>query len=131
MIMTLQTNMANNRLSMMLPDKRMNPFTSPRSFNVAELTSWTLYLNYRQGKTQPQFVFQINFNVMHPVLLKLHTAKIMDVGGVAFHLFQYEFDFRLGDYLLFINPDDAGSLAKLAGAAAPARPNTKPKIIDW
>ncbi len=109
----------------------MNPFTSPRSFNVAELTSWTLYLNYRQGKTQPQFVFQINFNVMHPVLLKLHAAKIMDVGGVAFHLFQHEFDFRLGDDLLFVNPHDAGSLAKLAGAAAPARPNTKPKIIDW
>lgn len=31
MIMTLQTNTANNRLSMVLSDKRMNPFTSPCS----------------------------------------------------------------------------------------------------
>jgi len=31
MRMTLQSNARSNRLSMMPPDKRMNPFTSPRS----------------------------------------------------------------------------------------------------
>jgi len=67
---------------------------------------------------------------MHPVLLKLHAAKIMDIGGVAFHFFQHEFNFRLGEDLLFVNAYDAGSLAKFAGAAAPTGPNTKPKIID-
>src|SRR5262249_52777821 len=64
------------------------------------------------------------------VLLKLHPAKIMHVGGVAIHLFQHKFDFRLRDYLLFVYAYDPGLLAKLAGAAAPARPNTKPKIIN-
>src|SRR5213082_1015794 len=39
-----------------------------------------------QRKTQSQFVLQINLDVMQPELLELHPAKVMDVGGMPFHL---------------------------------------------
>ena len=68
--------------------------------------------------------------MMHPVLLKLHAAKIMDVGRVAFHLFEHELDLRLRDYLLFVHAHEARFLAKFAGAAAPAGPDAEPEIID-
>jgi hypothetical protein len=55
----------------------------------------------------------------------------MDIGRVAFHLLQLKLDFRLRDDLLFIYPDNPGFLPKLACAAAPARPNTEPDVIDW
>ncbi len=68
--------------------------------------------------------------MMHSVLLKLYAAKIMDIGRVAFHLFKHELDFRLRDYLLFVYAHEARFLVKFAGAAAPAGPNAKPKLID-
>jgi len=68
--------------------------------------------------------------MMHPVLLKLHAAKIMDVGRVAFHLFQHKLDLRLRDYLLFVYAYEARFLAKFARAAAPAGPDAEPEIID-
>jgi hypothetical protein len=73
-----------------------------------------LHLNNRQRKTQPQFVFQVNLDMMHAVLLKLHSAKIMDVGSVAFHLFEHKLDLRLRDYLLFVHSNEARFLAKFA-----------------
>jgi len=44
-----------------------------------------LDLNNRQRKTQLQLIAEVDFNVMQSVLLKLHAAEIMDIGGVAFH----------------------------------------------
>src|SRR5260370_27109482 len=67
---------------------------------------------------------------MQSVLLKLHPAKIMDVGCVTFHLLQDELDFGLRDDLLLIYADNPGLLPKLARAAAPARPDTHANIID-
>src|SRR6266478_7995595 len=67
---------------------------------------------------------------MQSVLLKLHPAKIMDVGCVAFHLLQDELDFGLRDDLLLIYADNPGLLPKLARSAAPARPDTHANIID-
>src|SRR5262245_3579119 len=67
---------------------------------------------------------------MHTVLLKLHAAKIMDIGSMAFHLFEHKLDLRLRDDLLFVYADDSRFLAKFAGVAAPARPDAEPKIID-
>src|SRR5438034_11093120 len=67
---------------------------------------------------------------MHAVLLKLHAAKIMDIGRVAFHLLEHKLDLRLRDYLLFVHTYEARFLAKLTGAAAPASPDAEAKIID-
>jgi hypothetical protein len=67
---------------------------------------------------------------MHAVLLKLHAAKIMNIGSVAFHLFEHELDLRLRDYLLLVHAYEARFLAKFAGAAAPTGPDAEPKIID-
>ena len=89
-----------------------------------------MHLDYRQRKAQPQFVFQVNLDVMHPVLLKLHAAKIMNIGRVAFHLFEHKLDVRLRDDLLFVHAYEARFLAKFAGAAAPAGPDAESKIID-
>src|ERR1044072_8425989 len=126
----LQSTAGKNRFSIMPPDNDLTHSqalvheTSPDSTRRA-----LLHLNHRQRKTQPQFVFQINLDVMHAVLLKLHAPKIMNVGGVAFHLFQHKLDLRLRDYLLFVHAYKAGSLAKLTGTAAPAGPNAEPGII--
>src|SRR5215510_15015315 len=89
-----------------------------------------LHLNYRQRKTQPQFVLQINLDVMHSVLLKLHAAKIMDIGSVAFHLFEHKLDLSLRDYLLFIHAYEPRFLMKFARPAAPTGPDAEPKVID-
>src|SRR5215211_2835077 len=89
-----------------------------------------LDLHHGQRKTHLQFVFQINLDVVHAVLLKLYTTEIMNIGRVAFHFFEHELDFRLRDYLLFVHAYDPRLLTKLAGAAAPARPDAEPKIID-
>lgn len=43
-------------------------------------------LDHWQWKAQPQFIVQINLNVMQPELLELHATKIMHVRRVAFHL---------------------------------------------
>jgi hypothetical protein len=42
-------------------------------------------LHHRQRKPQPQLLFQVNFYVMNAELLKLHPAKIVNVGGVTLH----------------------------------------------
>ena len=63
-----------------------------------------LHLNDRQRKAQPQLVAEINLDVMHSELLELHAAEIMDVGRVAFHFLQFEFDFRLRDHLMSSTP---------------------------
>ena len=83
---------------------------------LPDSTRWTLllHLNHRQWKSQLQFVFEVNFDVMHPVLLKLHAAKIMNIGRVAFHLFEHKLDLRLRDYLLFVHSNEARFLAKFA-----------------
>src|SRR4030095_1255510 len=129
--MVLQSNVTKNRFSMIPPDKRFRPFTSPRSWTLPNSTRRALlHLNHRQRKPQPQFVFQIYLDMMHAVLLKLHAAEIMDIGRVAFHLFEHKFDLRLRDDLLFIHAYDARSLAEFAGAAAPAGPYAEPKIVN-
>ena len=43
-------------------------------------------LDHRQWKAHPQFIVQINLNVMQSELLELHPTKIMHVRRVAFHL---------------------------------------------
>ena len=68
---------------------------------------------------------------MQSVLLKLHSAKIMDVGRVAFHLLQDELNLCLRDDLLLIHANNARFLPKFARAAAPTRPNAEPDVIDW
>ena len=89
-----------------------------------------LYLNDRERETQTQFVSQINFNVMQAELLELNAAKVVNIGRVAFHFFQFELHFGLGENVLLIYSDDARSLEELAGSAAPARPNAQPQIVD-
>src|SRR5207244_10688120 len=46
--------------------------------------------HHRKRKTQPQFVLQKNLNVMQPELLELDAAKVMNVGGMAFHFLELE-----------------------------------------
>jgi hypothetical protein len=87
--------------------------------------------NYRQGKTKPQFVVEEYLYVMEPELLELDATKIMDVRGVAFHLFQLEVHLRLGQDLLLVEADDPGFLTEFSRAAAPARPDTKSHAINW
>src|SRR6266481_5853181 len=106
-----------------------NPLPSPHDKTLPRLSSWPRDLDHRQRKPHPQFVFQINLNVMQSVLLKLHPAKIMDVGCVAFHLLQDELDFGLRDHLLLFYADNPGLLPKLARSTAPARPDTHANII--
>ena len=60
---------------------------------------------------------------MHPVLLELHAAKIVDVCSVTFHLLQHELDFRLRDQVLFIDANDARLLPELSCPTAPTRPD--------
>ena len=97
------------------PDKRFSPFTTLIHETLPNSTRRTLLdLNHRQRKPQLQFVFEVNLDVMHPVLLKLYAAKIMDVRCVAFHLFQRKLDFRLRDYLLFVHAYEAGFLVEFA-----------------
>ena len=44
---------------------------------------------------EPQLVLEENFDVVQPELLELHTAKVMHVGRMAFHLLQLEFHLGL------------------------------------
>jgi hypothetical protein len=67
---------------------------------------------------------------MQSVLLELHTAKVMDVGGVSFHLLKQELNLGLRNYLLLVNSDDARPLPKLPYPAAPTRPDAQPHTID-
>jgi hypothetical protein len=109
--------------------EKLQPVRKP-PFTKRRLSGWSRDFDHRQGKTHPQFVLQINLHVVHSVLLKLHPAKIMDVGRVPFHLLQNKFYFRLRDDLLLVDADDAGFLPKFAGSAAPARPDAEPHVID-
>src|SRR5260370_38692828 len=84
----------------------------------------------RKRKTQPQFVLQKNLNVMQPELLELDAAKAMNVGGMAFHFLELKFYFRLREHILLVHSDDERPLLEFASAAAPARPNAQPQIID-
>src|SRR5213082_1660787 len=84
----------------------------------------------RKRKTQPQFVLQKNLNVMQPELLELDAAKVMNVGGMAFHFLELKFHFRLREHILLVHSDDARPLLEFTSAAAPARPNAQPQIID-
>jgi len=93
------------------------------STGQSPLLSWTSDLNHRQGKAQPQFVFEINLDVMHSVLLELHAAKIMDVCRVAFHFFEDELDFGLRNHLLFVNAHDPRLLPKFSRPTTPTRPD--------
>src|ERR1041384_6692645 len=68
--------------------------------------------------------------MMRSVLLKLHSPKVMDIGGVAFHFFQNKFHFRLRNDLLLVHADDAGFLAKFSGPTAPTRPDAESNVID-
>jgi len=91
---------------------------------------WRPHPNYRERKAQPQFVAEINLNVMQPVLLKLDTAEVMHVRRVPFHLLEYELHFRLRNDLLLIHADDPRLLPEFSRAAAPTRPNAKAYTID-
>ena len=72
-----------------------------------DFLSLRYHSHHWQRKTQSQLVLQINLNVMQPELLKLHPAKVMDVGGVPFHLLSLELHLRLRQHLLLIYSDDA------------------------
>ena len=82
------------------------------------------------GKAQLQLVAEIDLDVMQSELLELHPAEIMNVGRVAFHFLQVEIDFRLRDRLSVIRSDNFRALMKPTGAAAPARPDAEPQVID-
>jgi hypothetical protein len=69
-----------------------------------------------QRKAQPQFVFEENLDVMHPELLELHAAEIMDVRGVPLHLSQLEFHLGLRQHLLLINADNPRFLPEFSRA---------------
>src|SRR5713101_153687 len=93
-------------------------------------TLFPLNSDDRKRKTQPQFVLQKNLNVMQPELLELDAAKVMNVGGMAFHFLELKFHFRLREHILLVHSDDARPLLEFASATAPARPNAQPQIID-
>src|SRR5438552_18642930 len=84
----------------------------------------------RKRKTQPQFVLQKNLNVMQPELLELDAAKVMNVGGMAFHFLELKFHFRLREHILLVHSDDARPLLEFTSAAAPARPIDKRKLMN-
>ena len=67
---------------------------------------------------------------METKLLELHAAEIMNVGGVAFHFLEREFDLGLRQNVLLVDPNNSRALFEFSSAAAPARPNTKPQVID-
>ena len=67
---------------------------------------------------------------MQSELLKLHAAKIMNVGGVSFHFLQLKVHLGLGEHVLFVRSDDSRLLPELARATAPARPDAQAQIID-
>ena len=104
--------------------KNLGPWEKARS----ELFS--LNSHYRQREAKAQFVLQINLDVVHPELLELDPAEVMNIGGVSFHFLELEFHFGLGQHILFVRAHDARSLLELARAAAPARPNAQSHIID-
>src|SRR5947208_13420472 len=66
---------------------------------------------------------------MQPELLELHAAKVMDVGGVAFHLPQLEFYLGLGQHLLLVHANDPRFLPEFSRATTPARPDTEAKGV--
>src|SRR5262245_26658404 len=101
-----QSNTMKNPSGINRRDRQLQPVRKP-PFTRLRLSRCPCDLDYRQRKTHPQFVLQINFHVMQPILLKLYSAKIMNICCVAFHLLQYKFHFRLSDDLLFIDTDDA------------------------
>ena len=86
--------------------------------------------HHRQRKAQPQFVPEEYLHVVEAELLELHATEIVDVGRVAFHFLQFKLDLRLSDYLLFVDADDARFLPEFSQAAAPARPDAEPHVID-
>src|ERR1700682_34028 len=91
---------------------------------------WRPHPNHRERKAQPQFVAEINLNVMQPVLLKLDTAKVMHIRRVPFHLLEHELHFRLSNDLLLIHAHNPRLLPEFSRAAAPTRPNAKAYTSD-
>jgi hypothetical protein len=63
MRMKLQSSTVKNPRSINRRDKQLQPVRKP-PFTKRRLSSWPRDPDHRQGKTQPQFVFQINLNVM-------------------------------------------------------------------
>jgi hypothetical protein len=61
--MKLQSSTMKNPRGINRRDKQLQPVRKP-PFTKRRLSSWPRDLDHRQGKTQPQFVFQINLNVM-------------------------------------------------------------------
>jgi hypothetical protein len=92
---------------------------------------WRSHPNYRERKAQPQFVAEINLNMMQSVLLKLDATEVMHVRRVPFHLLEHELHFRLSNDLLLIHADNPRLLLEFSRAAAPTRPNAKAQTIDW
>src|SRR6267143_7174391 len=86
---------------------------------------WRPHPNHRERKAQPQFVAEINLDVMQPVLLKLDATEVMHVRRVPFHLLEHELHFRLSNDLLLIHAHNARFLPKLSRTAAPTRPDAK------
>src|ERR1700693_3591583 len=91
---------------------------------------WRPHPNPRERKAQPQFVAEINLNMMQPVLLKLDTTEVMHVRRVPFHLLEHELHFRLSNNLLLIHAHNPRFLPEFSCAAAPTRPNTEAQTID-
>jgi hypothetical protein len=83
-----------------------------------------------QRKTEAQFILQINLNVMEAKLLKLHAAKVMNVGGMAFHLLQRKLNFSFSEDILLVHSHDSRALLEFSGATTPTRPDAKPHIIN-
>ena len=61
--MKLQSSTMKNPLGINRRDKQLQPVRKP-PFTKPRLSSWPRDLDHRQRKTQLQFVFQINLNVM-------------------------------------------------------------------
>src|SRR6267143_1544246 len=68
---------------------------------------------------------------MQAELLELNAAEVVDNRGVPFHFLQFKFHLGLCNHLLLVRAHNPRFLPESPGAAAPARPDTEPKVIDW
>jgi hypothetical protein len=68
--------------------------------------------------------------MMQADLLELNAAEVVDIRGVPFHFLQFKFHLGLCNHLLLVRAHSPRFLPESPGAAAPARPDTEPKVID-
>jgi hypothetical protein len=67
---------------------------------------------------------------MQAELPELNATEVVDIGGVPFHFLQLKFHLGFCNYLQLVRAHNLRFLEESSGAAAPARPDTEPKVID-